>query len=160
MGGWVRGMQLAGLRHSTRCLSEDMRPNLAASTLTIHQHIHSMDIILPPASMPGISLTAVGARRGLLGVPGLEEDVGLVGVHLPGGKFIELTPWTGEVEWSAAPWGRWWVKARGQGYEAVVEATCEEGAGAVLRWVVGLGVGGLGWGCVGLLAIRRLRTPN
>lgn len=34
--------------------------------------------------MPGLSLTAVGARRGLLGVPGLEEDVGMLGIHLPG----------------------------------------------------------------------------
>jgi len=83
--------------------------------------------------MPGLSLTAVGARRGLLGVPGLEEDVGLVGVHLPGGRFLELTPWTGDVEWSADAWGRWWMRARGQGYEAVVEATCDKEAGTVLR---------------------------
>lgn len=80
-----------------------------------------------------MSVTAVGARRGLLGVPGLEEDVGMIGIHLPGGKFLELTPWTGDVEWSADEWGRWWLRARGQGHEALVEATCAPGAGAVLR---------------------------
>ncbi|KAI8472481.1 MAG: tocopherol cyclase-domain-containing protein [Monoraphidium minutum] len=83
--------------------------------------------------MPGLSVTAVGARRGLLGVPGLEEDVGMVGVHLPGGRFLELTPWSGDVEWSADAWGRWRLRAAGGGYEALVEATCAPGAGAVLR---------------------------
>ncbi|GBF94640.1 tocopherol cyclase [Raphidocelis subcapitata] len=83
--------------------------------------------------MPGLALTAVGARRGLLGVPGLEEDVGMAGIHLPGGKFVELTPWTGDVEWSADAWGRWRLRAAGAGYEAVVDATAEPGAGTVLR---------------------------
>jgi tocopherol cyclase len=82
---------------------------------------------------PGLSVTAVGARRGLLGVPGLEEDVGMVGVHLPGGEFLELTPWRGDVEWDADVWGRWRLRAAGGGYEALVEATCAADAGAVLR---------------------------
>ena len=57
---------------------------------------------------PGLSVTAVGARRGLLvGVPGVEEDVGMVGVHTSGGEFIELTPWLGDVEWDVATWGKW-----------------------------------------------------
>ena len=30
---------------------------------------------------PGASVTAVGALRGLLGVPGVEENVGLIGIH-------------------------------------------------------------------------------
>lgn len=48
----------------------------------------------PPCRQPGLSVTAVGARRALLlGVQGVEEDVGLIGVHLPGGDFIELVPW-------------------------------------------------------------------
>ena len=82
---------------------------------------------------PGLSVTAVGARRGLLGVPGLEEDVGMVGVHLPDGRFLELTPWAGDVEWSADAWGRWWLRARGGGHEAVVEAECAREAGTTLR---------------------------
>ena len=63
---------------------------------------------------PGLSLTAVGARRALaLGVPGIEEDVGLIGVHLPnGGPFVELVPWTGSVEWDVDPWGKWWARTR------------------------------------------------
>lgn len=30
---------------------------------------------------PGTSVTAVGALRGLLGVPGVEENVGMIGIH-------------------------------------------------------------------------------
>ena len=64
----------------------------------------------------------------------------MIGVHLPGGPFVELVPWVGEVEWSADPWGRWWLRAKGAGYEAVLDATCAEDAGAVLRYA------GWGWG--------------
>eukprot|EP00878_Enallax_costatus_P029304 GHUV01031756.1.p1 GENE.GHUV01031756.1~~GHUV01031756.1.p1 ORF type:complete len:461 (+),score=103.09 GHUV01031756.1:601-1983(+) len=84
--------------------------------------------------LPGLSVTAVGARRQLvLGLQGVEEDVGMLGIHLPDGTFLELVPWAGEVEWSADPWGRWWIKARARGYEAVIDATCEPHAGTVLR---------------------------
>lgn len=38
-----------------------------------------------------------GARRGLLQLPGVEEDVGMVGIHWRG-RFIELVPWKGEVQ--------------------------------------------------------------
>ena len=49
-------------------------------------------------SVPGLSITAVGARRQLvLGVPGIEEDVGMLGIHLPDGTFLELVPWAGQV---------------------------------------------------------------
>uniref|UniRef100_A0A383VS04 Tocopherol cyclase n=1 Tax=Tetradesmus obliquus TaxID=3088 RepID=A0A383VS04_TETOB len=83
---------------------------------------------------PGLSVTAVGARRQLLlGVQGVEEDVGMLGIHLPDGTFLELVPWAGEVEWSADPWGRWWLRGRAAGYEAVLEATCGADDGAVLR---------------------------
>jgi tocopherol cyclase len=85
-------------------------------------------------STPGLSVTAVGARRQLLlGVQGVEEDVGMLGIHLPNGAFLELVPWAGEVEWSADPWGRWWLRAKASGYEAVLEATCDADAGTVLR---------------------------
>lgn len=83
---------------------------------------------------PGLSLTAVGARRALLvGVQGVEEDVGLIGVHLPGGEFVEMVPWNSELEWDVDPWGRWWQRAVNDEYEALVEASCSPGAGAVLR---------------------------
>lgn len=81
-------------------------------------------------SVPGLSITAVGARRQLvLGVPGIEEDVGMLGIHLPDGTFLELVPWAGQVEWSADPWGDWKIWARARGYEALLEASCAEDAG-------------------------------
>ncbi|EFJ42521.1 hypothetical protein VOLCADRAFT_42287, partial [Volvox carteri f. nagariensis] len=83
---------------------------------------------------PGLSVTAVGARRALLlGLQGVEEDVGLIGVHLPGGEFVEMVPWNSELEWDVDPWGRWWLRAVNERFEALVEATCAPGAGAVLR---------------------------
>ncbi|GLC34906.1 hypothetical protein PLESTF_000216600 [Pleodorina starrii] len=83
---------------------------------------------------PGLSVTAVGARRGLvLGLPGVEEDVGLIGVHLQGGEFVELVPWNSDLEWDVDPWGRWWIRAVNERYEALVEATCAQNAGTVLR---------------------------
>jgi hypothetical protein len=39
-----------------------------------------------------------GATRGILGLPGIEEDVGMIGLH-HAGVFYELVPWTGEVQW-------------------------------------------------------------
>lgn len=84
--------------------------------------------------VPGLSITAVGARRQLiLGVPGVEEDVGMLGIHLPDGTFLELVPWAGQVEWNADPWGKWQIWARARGYEALLEASCTPEAGTVLR---------------------------
>ncbi len=52
---------------------------------------------------------AAGARRGILNIPGIEEDVGLIGIHWQG-KFIELVPWNAAVSWEIAPWGQWKVR--------------------------------------------------
>lgn len=83
---------------------------------------------------PGLSVTAVGARRGLvLGVQGVEEDVGLIGVHLENGDFVEMVPWNSDLKWDVDPWGRWRIRAINERYEAVVEATCADTAGTVLR---------------------------
>eukprot|EP00798_Chlamydomonas_sp_ICE-L_P022636 gene22637-29780_t len=82
---------------------------------------------------PDLSVTAVGARRGLLlGVPGVEEDVGMIGIHY-NGDFIELVPWTGDVSWDVAPWGKWTIRASSRDYDALIEASCPADAGAVLR---------------------------
>jgi hypothetical protein len=53
----------------------------------------------------GTSVTAVGARRGLMQLP-VQEDVGLVGIHHQG-KFYDLTPKDSEISWDVDPWGRW-----------------------------------------------------
>ncbi len=41
----------------------------------------------------------------MLNLPGVKEDVGLIGVHFRG-QFVELVPWNGAVTWDVAPWGR------------------------------------------------------
>ncbi|PSC72651.1 Tocopherol chloroplastic [Micractinium conductrix] len=76
------------------------------------------------AGEAGTSVTAVGALRGLLGVPGVEENVGMIGIHHRG-KFYEFLPNIGAITWDVDPWGRWRITARNGEHEAVVEATCE-----------------------------------
>ena len=44
----------------------------------------------------------LGARRGILQLPGVEEDVGMIGIHWRG-QFIELVPWNGEVQAGTFP---------------------------------------------------------
>ena len=39
-----------------------------------------------------------GAKRGVKALPGVEEDVGMIGLHW-GEQFIELVPWSGRVTW-------------------------------------------------------------
>ena len=53
-------------------------------------------------------LKLAGARRGILKLPGVEEDVGLIGIHWKG-EFIELVPWNASVNWDVDPWGSWKV---------------------------------------------------
>ncbi len=48
------------------------------------------------APSAGLARGAPGARRGVLNLPGVEEDVGLIGIHWRG-RFIELVPWNGSV---------------------------------------------------------------
>ncbi|DBB03967.1 TPA: hypothetical protein ACH3X1_013035 [Trebouxia sp. C0004] len=81
---------------------------------------------------PDVALTTVGARRGILNIPGVEEDVGLIGIHWQG-KFIELVPWNAAVSWEIAPWGHWKAWAKGESYEACIEATAGPDDGTVLR---------------------------
>jgi tocopherol cyclase len=83
------------------------------------------------AGEPGASVTAVGARRGLPGVPGAAEDVGLLGVHA-GGAFYELNVRDADLTWDVAPWGRWRCEAAGPEHEALLEAECAA-AGTPLR---------------------------
>ena len=41
----------------------------------------------------------------MLNLPGVREDVGLIGIHHQG-QFIELVPWNGSIQWDVATWGR------------------------------------------------------
>ena len=68
----------------------------------------------------------------MLNLPGVEEDVGLIGVHWQG-QFIELVPWQGTLMWEVAPWGHWRIWGRNRDYEAVVEATAGLNEGTPLR---------------------------
>ncbi len=46
-----------------------------------------------------------GAIRGLLQLPGVEEEVALIGIHHRG-KLYELNPRDSELAWEVDPWGR------------------------------------------------------
>ncbi|KAL6775750.1 TCY1 [Auxenochlorella protothecoides x Auxenochlorella symbiontica] len=81
---------------------------------------------------PGTSVTAVCARRGVRLVPGLEEDVGLIGLHAAG-DFHEFVPNKGDIEWEVEPWGTWRIHGENAEHTALVEASCPLEAGTVLR---------------------------
>jgi tocopherol cyclase len=76
------------------------------------------------ADSPGTSVTAVGARRGLLQLPGAQEDVGVIGVH-HGGAFYEINVRDSELTWEVEPWGRWRIEGASGAHEALVEAACD-----------------------------------
>ena len=46
-----------------------------------------------------------GARRGILGLPGVREDVGVIGIHHDS-QFINIVPYSGVLRWDVSPWGR------------------------------------------------------
>eukprot|EP00803_Ostreobium_quekettii_P009211 evm.model.scf_772EXC.8 EVM.evm.TU.scf_772EXC.8 scf_772EXC:60971-64254(+) len=79
---------------------------------------------------PDLCLTSVGAKR-KLGLQAVEEDVGMIGVHYKG-EFIELVPWSGEVEWEVEPWGSWRMQARNSTAEAELIVETKPDAGTVL----------------------------
>eukprot|EP00873_Tetraselmis_striata_P022254 jgi/Tetstr1/442518/TSEL_030616.t1 len=79
----------------------------------------------PSLGEPGLSLTTGGGTRAIPLVPGLEEDVALLCVHYRG-EFIELVPWTSEVQWAIEPWGSWKIWGRSDKYEALVEASTDK----------------------------------
>ena len=58
---------------------------------------------------PDLAFTAGGGIRQLpfSFLPGKRtETLGLIGIHYEG-RFYEIVPWTGEMEWEVDPWGRW-----------------------------------------------------
>lgn len=112
--GWVQGVaarswrgrvrqgsMLGETRRGARASARVTHPHFARGTRTCTHlppcgspYTHANTCTHTLCRQPGLSVTAVGARRALLlGLQGVEEDVGLIGVHLPGGEFVELVPW-------------------------------------------------------------------
>ena len=81
---------------------------------------------------PGTSVTAVGAERGLLQIPGVQENVGLIGIH-HNDTLYEVNIKDGQIRWSVEPWGHWIVEGKSSMWEAVIEATCLPSDGTPLR---------------------------
>ena len=92
------------------------------------------------ADYPDLSVTATGGNRGVVVLPNVREDVGLVGVHF-GDRFFQFVPAqqvevdspsaygaesaleASAVRWDVE-WGRWSVTAVGERYECSIEGTC------------------------------------
>ena len=63
---------------------------------------------------PDLAFTAGGGIRQLpfSFLPGKRtETLGLIGIHYEG-RFYEIVPWTGEMEWEVDSWGQWEFKGR------------------------------------------------
>jgi hypothetical protein len=84
------------------------------------------------SGQPYLSVTAAAAVRNLFNVPGVQEEVGLIGIHHEG-KFYDLGVMNGRMRWSIDPWGKWNFWAKGDDFEALMEASCDQGAGVRLR---------------------------
>eukprot|EP00571_Detonula_confervacea_P000355 CAMPEP_0172331548 /NCGR_PEP_ID=MMETSP1058-20130122/61985_1 /TAXON_ID=83371 /ORGANISM="Detonula confervacea, Strain CCMP 353" /LENGTH=533 /DNA_ID=CAMNT_0013048817 /DNA_START=232 /DNA_END=1833 /DNA_ORIENTATION=+ len=90
---------------------------------------------------PDLAFTAGGGIRQLpfSFLPGKRtETLGLIGIHYDG-RFFEIVPWTGEMEWEVC-WGRWEFRGRctdekGESqFEAeVVAVTDDDVSGVLLR---------------------------
>ena len=84
-------------------------------------------------ALAGLTLTAGGGRRALPLVPGgAAEDVAMIGVHMPGGEFLEWQPQAASVRWMVAPWGSWHFSGRSETHEIEIMATAEA-KGSTLR---------------------------
>jgi tocopherol cyclase len=77
---------------------------------------------------PGLSVTAAGGERIVLGRP---EEVALIGVHHQG-NFYEFGPGHGTVTWQVAPWGRWQLKASNDRYWVTLSGKTE-GRGSLVH---------------------------
>jgi len=83
---------------------------------------------------PTLAVTAGGGRRGLLGVPGVKEDVAMVGVHHEG-RFYNVSPEQdgAVVWWRVSPWGFWEMRGTNRDVEVTLTSTCAARAGTLLR---------------------------
>ena len=77
---------------------------------------------------PGLSVTATGANRGVVLLPGAREEVAAVMIHDADGNFYPFVPAgsdPAEVRWEVAPWGSWRVTAETSTHEVEITATIE-----------------------------------
>ena len=77
---------------------------------------------------PGLSVTATGANRGVVLLPGTREEVAAVMIHDADGNFYPFVPAgsdPAEVRWEVAPWGFWRVTAKTSTHEVEITATIE-----------------------------------
>lgn len=87
----------------------------------------------------GLTITATGANRGVVLLPGVREEVAGILIHLPDGSFFPFLPIPGgvdentgkrdeaaEVVWEVQPWGEWRVSAKNSLYEVEVVACIAE----------------------------------
>lgn len=114
-------------------------------------------------SAPGVSVTATGANRGVVLLPGMREEVAGIFIHVPAGtgsnpseegetsdaeskttalyRFLPIRAGDeepAEITWSVAPWGSWRVSAKTSTHECVVSccidpADAQPGDTTVLR---------------------------
>eukprot|EP00958_Prasinococcus_capsulatus_P016065 scaffold1766_cov401-Prasinococcus_capsulatus_cf.AAC.22 len=83
-----------------------------------------------------LSVTTTGAKRGVVVLPGVEEEVAILGITYQG-DFIPFVPAAGKtrsgeveesvVRWKVAPWGSWLVEGKNSMYSALVEGSTQNG---------------------------------
>ena len=85
-------------------------------------------------SCRGLSVTATGANRGVVVLPGVREEVAAIVVHLPNGEFFPFVPVgveAAEVSWEVSRWGQWTVTAATPTHEVEVSGWIAPGDDAV-----------------------------
>ena len=85
-------------------------------------------------SCRGLSVTATGANRGVVVLPGVREEVAAIVVHLPNGEFFPFVPVgveAAEVSWEVSRWGAWTVTAATATHEVEVSGWIAPGDDAV-----------------------------
>ena len=80
------------------------------------------------ANTPGLSITAAGGVRDVLG---LKENVGLIGIHYQG-QFYEFISTKTTFTWTVDPWGYWHLSAHDYRYRVEITGRARD-KGAYVR---------------------------
>mmetsp|Transcript_7360 Transcript_7360/g.11589 ORF Transcript_7360/g.11589 Transcript_7360/m.11589 type:complete len:241 (+) Transcript_7360:591-1313(+) len=101
----------------------------------------SPEVAHPDSESVTLTLTSTIGRRGLLALPGVEEEVGMLAMHSPkirvpatdpyGNKMTDFTYFF-ELSWRISPWGFWELTGANEDYSFKLTATCED-KGTVIR---------------------------